>query len=111
MRKRLKATEYFALIADANAVPVEDRQNWLRSYAAEYHSDDVDGALAYLGELEGRGPSRLLSEPVTQVYGSRQKVIRIVVRWAAWRYRTAVTASRVDRCWKLYRKDFPRELE
>jgi len=111
IRQRLKATEYFELVADANAVPIKERQEWLHSYAAEYHSDDIDGAIAYLGELESRTASRLLSEPVTQVYGSRRRVIRVVMRWAAWRYKTDVTESRVDRCWKHYRKVFRRELD
>lgn len=111
IRRRLEAFEYFELVAQAKAVPIEERKAWSQTCEGEYQSEDVEGAITSLAEHEGREPTRVISEPLSQVYGSRNKALRIVARWASWRYGTLVTLSRVDRCWKQYRKDFPRELE
>jgi len=95
-----------------NDVAVHERAQWLQSYEAEYHSDDVEGELRSLAEAEGRPYlGRGLSMQYRQVRGSRECVKRRVARWASRRFGLVVRPSRVDRCWKMYRSLFDDNLD
>lgn len=111
LRQRINATDYTDLIQAVHSVPVAERRQWIGTFEAEYHADDVEGAIHHLAELEGREATRLLTEPTAQVYGSRRMILRIVARWASWRFKVHVTPSRVDRCWKLHRSYFSGHLD
>jgi len=54
---------------------------------------------------------RLVTIPLERPKGERDRVRRVVVRWARCAHRIVVSPRRVADCWEQYRKDFPTDVD
>jgi hypothetical protein len=61
--------------------------------------------------LDHAGRGRLASIPLKRPKGERDRVRRIVIRWARCAHHIVVSSRRVADCWEQYRKDFPTDVD
>jgi hypothetical protein len=70
---------------------------------------DVSEGIDEILDHAGRG--RFASIPLKRPKGKRDRVKRVVVRWARCAHRIVVSPRRVEDCWDEYRRDFPTDVD
>lgn len=95
------ATEYPCLVSNAEAIPLDERADWIASYEGEDHRDDVEGVLREMQGIDAMSdqtPSRLRTITVARPYGLRAEIERDVAAWATERFDRPVSVRMVRSC-------------
>ena len=102
------APAYLEEVAKAQSVPIDQRAQWLRSQAFEYHQDDIDSAIREDQGItdEEVEASRFVRIIPKRPYGRRAAIIAQVAAEASARYGTPIKASFVADAWKQFISDY-----
>lgn len=77
--------------------------HWESSCEGEEVRENIEFGLAELhGDPDMENPPRGITL-LPSAYGTRERCLAVVSRWASWRYRQPVSPERVRKCLKTYR--------
>jgi hypothetical protein len=77
-------------------------------------SEGIDDILDHARRAAGQATpkfKRSVNIPLKRPKGERDRIRRVVVRWARCAHRIVVSPRRVADCWEQYRKDFPTDVD
>lgn len=96
-------SDYAAVIAKVQAIPVHLRFAWLQSEEFEQHRDDVElesHAIAGTDMDEGQAAPRIVTIPPQKPTGVRRNIIATVAEDWSKRIGKPISKSTVTRCWE-----------
>ena len=107
-------SDYAAVIAKINTIPVHLRLKWLESEECEQHLADVElerHAVAVTDPDGGESASRIVSIPPQKPTGVRKRIVTAVAEDWSNRIGRRITPSTVTRCWEEARSFIKRISE